>query len=148
MFHGLLAGTNLAGDAASFVFERSETELSGVASIAQILTHERFQTAAAFALRDMDQLMDEQLSIMPAVGADNDRMTNRHCPAGVGNDLRELRGLGQLLVVGHRDARDYQDANAVNLLNAHAFGVGALARSERDSVFENVRFLSSGPLIR
>src|SRR5205814_8762533 len=65
--------TQLARQTAGFIFERAETEISrAVPPVEQVFVHKLFQAPAPLALRDMHQLMEEDLAIPPAIRANDD----------------------------------------------------------------------------
>ena len=143
-----MAGADLAGEGARFIFERAEAEIAGVATVRQVFAHERFEAAAAFALSDVDELMEEQFPVLPAVRADNNPMTNGHGPGRIRDDLSEAGGVGQLFVVGHRNAIYDEDPDAGRVLDPDAPGVGDLVLGQRNTVFKDVGLLAFRPLVR
>ena len=76
--------------------------------------------------RDVDELMQEQFPVLPAVRADNNAMTDGHGLGGIRDDLSAAGGVCQLFIVGHRNAIDYKDADAGRVLDPGAPGVGDL----------------------
>ena len=55
--------------------------------------------AAPLALGDVDELMEEQFAVLPAIGANNDAVANGNATGGVGNDLGMAGGVRQLFIV-------------------------------------------------
>ena len=111
LFYRFVRGANFAGEAASFLFEGADTEVRGAAAVDKVFGDERLESAAAFALSDVHQLMKKQLAVLPAIGADDDAVTKGDAARGVGDDLAAARGVGELLVVRERDAIDDQHAH-------------------------------------
>lgn len=136
---------NFPGQAAGFIFERADTEISGGAAIHEVFADERFEPAAALALRDVHELVQEQFGVLPAIRANNDSVADGHAAGGIGNYLSVPRGVGEFLVLGERNAIDHQDADPGRILNAGPPRIGNLPGSERTAVFEDNGFLLSRP---
>ena len=67
-----LALANLTREQASFIFERADAEVRASGAVGEILFDEGFESAAAFALRDVDESMHEHLAVLPEIRPDND----------------------------------------------------------------------------
>jgi hypothetical protein len=147
LLFGLAAGADISGEGSCFFFEGAETEIAGAAAIHQVFVHEWFETAAAFALSDMNKLMQEQFPILPAIGANNNAMTDRGRLRGIREDLSAAGGICQLFVFGHRHAIDYKDTDACRLLDPSALGIRNLIIGEWGTVFKDVGFLAFRPLV-
>ena len=72
-----LATIQLPRDAPSFLLQFTKRELRRFRAIAEIMLRKRFDAAVPFALRDMHELVNEQLAIAPAVCTDNNPVTHR-----------------------------------------------------------------------
>ena len=94
----------------------------------------------------MDQLMEEELAVPPAIRANDDAMADRDAAGSVGNDLGAARGFRQFLAIGKRDSVHDEDPDAGDVLHAGPSGVGHLVCGERDAVLKNVFFLAFRPL--
>ncbi len=55
----LLRGAGLASNSPSFFFEWADGEAGGIETFAKIFLNKRLETATAFTLRDVDELMYE-----------------------------------------------------------------------------------------
>lgn len=96
---GRFRGAKLAGPGARFILERAEAEIARGAAVRKVFAHERFEVATALALGDMDELMQEQLPVLPTVRADDDAVADGYSPRGVRDDLGAAGGIGQLLIL-------------------------------------------------
>jgi hypothetical protein len=54
---GGVGGADFARDLARFFFERAESEVGAICAIAKILTNPLFKPTAAFALRDVHEIV-------------------------------------------------------------------------------------------
>ena len=102
------AGADFAGEPARFFFERAESELSAVAAIAEILIDPGFEAAAAFALRDVHEIVDEQFAIAPGIGPNDHGMAKAYATSVVREDAGATRGLSQLGTVGQGNTIHHQ----------------------------------------
>src|SRR5688572_11987951 len=91
--------------------------------------------------------MQEQLPVLPAVGADDDSVANGHSARSVGDDLGAPRRVGQFWVVGKWNAIDHQHPDPGRILHSGAAGIGQLVGSQGGAMFENVGFLPFRPLV-
>src|SRR4029077_5213740 len=98
----------------------------GIAAVHQVFAHERVEPAAAFALRHVDELMEEPFPVLPAIGANDDAVPDRHRPGGVRDDLSAAGGVSQFLVAGQRNPVYHQDTNPARVPDAGAPGIGDL----------------------
>jgi hypothetical protein len=137
---------NLPGPGTRFIFKRAEAEIAGAATIREVFAHERFKAATAFALGDVNELMNQQLPVLPAIGADNYAMTDGDGFGGVRDDLGVPGCICQFFVVGHRNAVNHKDPDSSRVLNSGALGVGNLIPGQRSTVFEDVGLLAFRPL--
>lgn len=139
------ARADLAGAGPSLVFERADAEGGARSPVGEICFDEEFETSTAFALRDMDEGMHEQLAVLPGIGADGDSVTERDGAGGFGNDLSAAGRRGQLFTIRQEDAIDDQNPDAFDILDAGASGIGMLGRAEGVAVFEDQGLLRPHP---
>jgi len=92
--------------------------------------------------------MQEQLAVLPAIGADDDPVADGNATRSIGDDLSAAGGFGQFFVIGKRNAIDDKHTHPIGILHADAAGVGQLVGGKRGAVLENVSFLLFRPLIR
>jgi hypothetical protein len=141
-----LGRANLASQAAGFVLEGANAEIRTGAAIAKIGLDKRFEPAAAFALGDVDELVQKQFPLLPAIRPNNDSVADRDTATRLGDNLSALRRLGQFLILGQRDPINHEDAHPGRILNARSPGIGELPGRQWDAVLENVGFLRFRPL--
>src|SRR6516225_553316 len=79
-------GADFACESARFFFERADGEFRTICAIGQIFTDPLLETAGALALRDVDQIVQNQFAIVPCVYANNQSVTKTHAPRAFGND--------------------------------------------------------------
>ena len=87
------------------------------------------EVATLFTLRDVHQLVQEQLAITPGIGPNDNRVADGHAATGRGNDLGIPRRLGQVFVVRQRDPIDDEHFDTGTILHANAARIGDLLRS-------------------
>src|ERR1041385_20218 len=104
-------GANLPGQPSGFFFEPAGAKLRGRATVTQVAPNPRLESAAAFALRDMYQVMHEQFAVTPGVGADDDSGAKPDTSRLLGEDANMAGGLGQLRVLRQRHPIDDQHAD-------------------------------------
>lgn len=98
--------------------------MSGIVAVAEILFHPLLEAAAAFALRDVDEIMQNQFPIGPGIGADNERVAEAYATCVVRDYAGAPRGLRQLGVVRQRDTIDDQHFYPRTILDAGETGIG------------------------
>jgi len=86
------------------------------------------EAATLFTLRDVHQLVQEQLAITPGIGPNDNRVADGDAATGRGNDLGILRGRGQLCIVRQRNSIDDQHFDTGQILHADAARIGDLPR--------------------
>ena len=74
---GLTRAADFSRDAPRFFFERANGEPRRRLAIAEVINREALQTARAFTLCDVDELMQKQLAISPVIRSDHDSESNR-----------------------------------------------------------------------
>jgi len=82
-----------------------------------------------FTLRDVHQLVQQQLAITPGIGPNDNRVADGDAATGRGNDLSILRSRGQLCIVRQRNSIDDQHFDTGQILHADAARIGDLPRS-------------------
>src|SRR5439155_22003983 len=100
---GVIAA-DFVGDATCFFFERPDGEIRTGGAIAKILTDPFCQAAAAFALRDVDEIMQNQLAIVPGINANDERVTETDATCVFGNDADAFRRLRQFRILRERNS--------------------------------------------
>ena len=109
-----------------FLFERANGEFGAGVAVGKIFSDPRFEAATSFALSDMHELVDDQLAIAPAIGANDDAMTDSYTATSIGNDLGMPRGLSQRLIIGQRNPIDDQHSDTGTILNADPTCIGRM----------------------
>jgi len=145
-FFQLVRRADFASKSAGFFFETAEGELGAVVTVDKVSLNPMLEAAALFTLRDVHQLVEEQLAITPGIGPNDNRVADGDTAAGRGDDLGILRGRGQLCIVGERNSIDDQHFDTGGILHADAARIGDLPRSQGNAARENEFFLSFGPL--
>lgn len=120
---------NGASKSACFFFERSDTELDAGLTIVQILADPLFETATAFALRNVHKIVQEQFAIAPGIGANDDGMAKSDATRVRGNDLRTPRGLRQFAALRQRNSIDDQNSDALKIANPGKARIGLVLRT-------------------
>src|SRR5437868_2214350 len=94
----------------------------------------------------MHELMQDQLTVLPAVRPDDDPVADGHAATSTRYDLGALSCVSELFVVGQRDAIDHEYSDPGRILHADTPGIGDLARGEWCAVFEDKGLLRLRPL--
>lgn len=128
MFRDRVGCADFVSKSARFRFERADRELRAASAVAQVVAHKGLESAAAFALRDVDELVQEQFAVTPGIGPDNDPVADGHAARSLGDDLGAPGGLGELLVLRHRNPVDHQYSDTRTILNADELSIGDLLR--------------------
>ena len=80
-------------DAARFFFERTDAKIRAIGAVTKIFMDPLFESAGAFALRDVDEIVQDQFAIVPGIAAHNQRVTETHAARVFGNDANPTGGL-------------------------------------------------------
>jgi hypothetical protein len=80
-------GANFMGNPPRFVFERADGEFGARTTVAEILLNKRLKATTSFTLSDMDELVQDQLAIAPAISANDNPMADGHAARSVGDDM-------------------------------------------------------------
>src|SRR5688572_11461944 len=92
--------------------------------------------------------MQEELAVLPAIGANNDPVADGDATRSLGDDLGPPGGFGQFFVIGEWNAIDDKHAHPLGILHTGADGIGQLVGGKGDAVLKNVGFLLFRPMIR
>ena len=120
---------DFASKSAGFFFETTDGELGAVVTVVKVSLNPMLEAATLFTLRDVHQLVQEQLAITPGIGSNDNRVADGHAATSRGNDLGIPRCLGQLFIVRQRDPIDDQHFDTGTILHANAARIGDLQRS-------------------
>ena len=143
----LLRRADLASFPPGFVFEWTDGKAGGIETFAEIFRNKRLETATAFALRDVNELMHEQLAIAPAIRANNYSVTNARATCGGGNHDVLPRKVRESFIVGKRKAFHDQDSNPGTILDSGSLRIGRVLRREWSATCKNKLLLRHGPLM-
>lgn len=105
------------------------------------------KAAAAFALRDVDEIMQNQLAIVPGINPNDERVTETDATCVFGNDADAFRRLGQFRNLRERNPIDDQHSDPVAILHSDELGVVGMPRPQWITARENEFFLRRYPLI-
>lgn len=122
-----VGGADFPGETARFFFERANSELRTTSAVAEIFAAPLFESARALALRDVNEIVQNQFAIVPSVNADNQRVTKPHAPSVVCDDANPFRNFGQVRIVGKRDPIDHHQSNATGFFNTGQLCIGHVA---------------------
>jgi len=86
-------------------------------AVEKVISNPLLETAASFALRDMDKIVQEQFAITPRFRTNNDRVTDSDAARVLGDDTSAPSRLSQLAAFRQRDPIDDQHSNALNIPN-------------------------------
>src|SRR5436853_1892577 len=109
-----------------FVFERAGGEFSARATVAEILLNKRLKATTSFTLSDVDELVQDQFAIAPAIGPNNNSMADGGAAGSISDDMGEPRGLSELLVVRQRNSIDHQHFHPGTIPNPDSMRIGDL----------------------
>ena len=76
-----------------------------------------FKSARALALRDVDEIVQNQFAIVPRINADNQSMSKTDAARVFSDDADAARGFGELLVLWNGNPIDYEHSNARAILH-------------------------------
>jgi hypothetical protein len=145
--YGRVACANLPGERARFFFESTDGELGAITTIGKIFADPLLEPTAAFALGDVNEIMQEQFAIAPAVGANDNGVAESDAPGLQSEDAGAARGFGECRIVRQRNAIDHQDPDTIAILNSRAHRILAMLWAEGRAVGENEFLLFPGPSI-
>src|SRR5438552_2257163 len=107
-----------------FVFERAGGEFGARVTVAEILLNKRLKATTSFTLSDVDELVQDQFAIAPAIGANNNSMADGRAARSISDDMGEPRGLSELLVVRQRNSIDHQHFHPGTIPNPDSMRIG------------------------
>lgn len=81
----------------------------------KVLLDPRLESATAFALSDVDQIVEEQFAVAPRFGANHDRVPDADTTRVLGNDLSAPSDLSEFAAFRERDPIDNQHSNALTI---------------------------------
>jgi len=117
---------DLSGEASRFLFERTNREPGTICPVAEILAAPLLESAGAFALRDVNEIVQDRFAIVPRIPSDNQSVTKTHAACVIGDDADALRGLGQARIFWKRNPIDHQHSNPFGFFDAGKFGVSQM----------------------
>jgi len=120
LLHGLVRSADFASDPPRFLLERAEGKVGARATFAKILPNERLKAASSLTLSHVHELVQDQLTIAPAIGPNDDSMTDGYPARNIGNDMGAPRSLSQLLIVRQWNPIDDQYFDTGTILNAES----------------------------
>lgn len=147
MSDGPVCGADFASHPPCFLFEDAEGEAGTGLTVAEILPNPALKPAATFTLRDVNELMQEQLPVAPAIAANDDPMANGDAAGSVGDDEAAPGGFGQFCIIRERNAIDDQHFNPVSISNADPPRIGEVGFPQGRAAGEDEFLLGLGPLI-
>ena len=86
-------------------------------AVEKVISNPLFETAASFALRDMDEIVQEQFAITPRFRTNDDRVTDSDATRFRGDDASAPSRVGQLAAFRQGYPIDDQHSNALNIPN-------------------------------
>ena len=92
-------GADFVSNPPRFVFERADGEFGARATVAEVLLNKRLKATTSFTLSDVDELVQDQFAIAPAIGTNDNPMADGRAATRLGDDVGAPRGLGELRVV-------------------------------------------------
>jgi len=104
------------------------------------------KSAAAFALRDVGEIMQNQFVIVPSVDANNESMAKTHATGVFSDDANASRRFSQVRIFWQWNPIDYEYPDAGAILHAHEIRIASMSRSQWITTRENEVFLSFGPV--
>jgi hypothetical protein len=117
---------DFVSDPPGFFFERTDGEFGARVTVAKILLNEGLKAATSLTLSDVHELVQDQLTIPPAIGANDDPVTDCHAARSLGDNISLLCDLSELLIVRQRNVMDYQDFDTGTIMNTDSTRVGSV----------------------
>jgi len=88
-----------------------------------------FEPAAAFALRDVDEIMQNLFAVVPGIDANNQGMTKTRATCVFSDNADAFRRLRQFRIVRERNPIDHQDSDPGAILHPGELGIVRMPRS-------------------
>jgi len=126
LVHRRVDSADFASNPPRFLLERAEGELGAGTTFAEILPNERLKAASSFTLSHVHELVQDQLTIAPAIGSNDDSMTDGYPTRNVGNDMGAPRSLSQLLIVRQWNPIDHQHFDTGTILNPESTRISSI----------------------
>src|SRR5207253_268810 len=82
------------------------------------------KATTSFTLSDVDELVQDQFAIAPAIGPNNNSMADGGAAGSISDDMGEPRGLSELLVVRQRNSIDHQHFHPGTIPNPDSMRIG------------------------
>jgi hypothetical protein len=114
---GVLAA-DFVSDAARLGFQLADGEIRASLAIEKILRDPLLETPAAFALGDMDEIMDNKFAIGPGIGPNDERVSKPDAARIPCDNASASRGRGQAGMSRQRDAIDDKNTHLRPILNS------------------------------
>ena len=138
---------DLARDPPRFFFDRADAEVGTTDAVVEIFADPLLKSAGAFALREVDKIMQNQFSIVPGVATNKQRVTQAHATRVFGDDPETSRGLGQFRIIRQRNPINHEHSDFCRVLNASEMRVPCVRCAQRMPVRENELFQLFCPLV-
>src|ERR1700693_1570799 len=126
---GSVGSAEFARKSARFFFQRADGELRTTVAIAEILAAPLFEPTGALALRDMDEIMQNQFAVVPDIDADNQRVTKTRAAGVLGKDTGSSRDFGELRTFRQRNSIDDQHSHVARIFYAGKHCIRNVARA-------------------
>ena len=139
-----VSGAKVCGFEDGFAFHGGAGVADGDALI-QVLLQEWLEAAEAFVLGSMDKFVEDQGTVCPAIGADENSVSDGQARGVRGDKAGGFGGGAKQRVLGHGDAGDFEEADSFWMSDADFFGVGDFDGREGDAFAENNSLLFLGP---
>lgn len=133
--------------AARLCFKRPNSESGASLAITKILRNPLLEAATAFALGDVDKIVDYQFAITPGIDANNESMSESDAARIFGHNAGPSSRLGQAGMSRQRDAIDDKHSYPRIILNPNSACVIGITRAQRNAPGEDELFLRLGPLV-
>lgn len=134
-------------DATRFFFQRANREIGARRAIAKIIAHPIFQSACALALRDVDEIMQNQFAIVPRVHPNQKSVTETHATRVFGDDANASCRFRERWVLWKGDSIDNENSDAVAIFHSGQSRIGCVTWSQRISVPERELLEILRPLV-
>ena len=103
---------------ARFFLERANSKLLAIGAVAEILATPLFESAAALALRNVNEIVQNRFPIMPGIDPNNQSVTKSHAASVIGNDPDSLRCFGKLRIFRQWNPVDDEHSDPAGIFDA------------------------------
>ena len=134
-------------DASGFLLERADSEIRTALAIAKIARNPIFETAAAFALGDVDQIMHNELAIAPGIDPNDEGVSESNAARILGDNAGAPGGFGQVGMGRQRNTVDHEQTDPGTVLDSRPDSVFGITRVQGNTAGENKFLLRLSPLI-